>query len=71
MSRKDDSPQHILGVAQAGASQQKGGLGQRHSLLLLGNWGRQHQVACEGVQGSIGLLAPHLTLHHRALPVSP
>ena len=36
---KDDSPQHVFGVAQAGASQQEGGLGQGHCLPLLNHWG--------------------------------
>lgn len=71
VSGKDDSPQHILGVAQAGASQQKGGLRQRHRLLLLDDWRGQNQVASEGVQRCIGLLTAHLPLHHRALPTSP
>lgn len=64
MARKHHSPIYILGVAQAGSPEQQRSLRQGHGLLLWGEGGRQHQVTGEGVQRSIWLLTPHLSLQH-------
>jgi hypothetical protein len=62
MAGKNDDAQDAFGVAQAGAAQQQARRGQRQRPRLGDVVPVEDQVACEGVQRCVWLLAVYLPL---------